>query len=80
MTKLSEDSEVTLSLTKAEALVLFELLSRFSDTDKLSIEHEAENQALWNLCCLLESALVEPFCDNYEELLHDARESLLPHE
>jgi hypothetical protein len=37
-----------------EALVLFEFLSRFSDTDELRVEDQAEQRALSNLCCLLE--------------------------
>ena len=68
--------EIQISLTKDEALVLFELLSRFSDSDKLEIEHQAEERALWNLNCSLESVLVEPLKENYFELLQAARERL----
>lgn len=63
-------------LTPDEALVLSSFLSRFSDTDKLNIEHEGEAQALWNLCCLLEKELVEPFKPEYQEILNAARECL----
>ena len=68
--------EVKISLTHDEALVLFEMMSRFSDTNKLSIEHQSEERALWNLCCLLEKIMVEPFMENYKELLKGARERL----
>ena len=78
MPKSIEESEVAITLTKTEALVLFELLLRFSETDKLTIEHEAEKQVLWNVSCLLELSLVEPFSENYEELLQTARASLSP--
>jgi hypothetical protein len=61
--------DIQISLTKDEALVLFEMISRFSDTDKLSIEHQSEERALWNLNCSLESVLVEPLDDKYLELL-----------
>lgn len=70
------NNEVTLSFTSDEALVIFEMMSRFSDTDKLTIEHQSEERALWNLCCLLESELVEPLMENYNELLQEARERL----
>ena len=47
-------SEVTIRLTVAEAVVLDELLRRYSETDRLAVEDRAEQQALWNLQCLLE--------------------------
>ena len=78
MEKTTEKPEVAITLTKAEALVLFDLLSRFSETGKMDFNHKAENQVLWNMCCILETALTEPFSGNYEELLQNARESLLP--
>ena len=71
------EKHLQISLTNDEALVLFELLSRFSDSDKLTIEHQSEERALWNLNCLLEKELVEPFKSNYDELLQAARENLL---
>jgi len=65
-----------LQVSADEALVLFDFLSRFSDTDKLTVEHPSEEQALWNLCCILETELVEPFKPNYLELLQKARSAL----
>jgi hypothetical protein len=67
---------VTVELTGDEALILFEFLSRFSDTDTLSLEDQAEARALWNLLCLLQKQLVEPFRANYQELLRQARDRL----
>lgn len=66
------EENIKIFLTKDEALVLFELLSQFSDSDKLVIEHQSEKRALWNLNCLLEQL----FKDNYLELLYAARERL----
>ena len=43
-------------LTQAEAVVLDGLLRRFSTTDQLNIEDQAEQQVLWNLQCLFERA------------------------
>jgi len=37
-----------------------ELLSRYSDSESLVIEDQAEQRALWNLLCVLERQLVEP--------------------
>jgi len=70
-------NEVTLELTKAEALVLIAFLLRFRDKDKLRIEHEAESQILWDVCALLEhhlgSALLDPA---WSRLLDDARKTV----
>jgi hypothetical protein len=68
--------EVDIKLTKDEALVLFEFLSRFSDEDRLSIKDQAEQRALWNLTCLFEKALVEPFSENWPEIISSARKRL----
>ena len=67
------DEKVAIKLTKSEALVLFEFLSRFSNHDKLEIQDQAEERVLWNMCCDLEKALVEPFRPDYGELLQKAR-------
>ena len=73
-----QSPEYVLSLTNAEALVLFEFVSRFSNTDVLEIQDRAEAQALWNVCCLLEKQLVEPFDPNYDALLQAARDEIRP--
>lgn len=65
--------KVKLELTPNEALVLFEYLSRFSDTDDPTIHDQSERRVLWDLCCQLESTLVEPFRADYRELLDAAR-------
>lgn len=68
-----DDARLGIALSKAEALVLFELLSRFEQEEKLTIADAAEERVLWNICGILESALVEPFEPNYRELLERAR-------
>jgi|APFre7841882724_1041349.scaffolds.fasta_scaffold454998_1 hypothetical protein len=67
---------IKIELNSDEGLVLFEYLSRFSDTGKLEFEDKAEQIALWNLTCLLEKALLEPFKPNYDQLLQEARDRL----
>jgi hypothetical protein len=49
------DRDVVIRLTHDEALVLFELLHRWEDQDRVTQpEHHADYVALWNLSCLLE--------------------------
>ena len=69
---------VTLELTSAEALVLFELLSRWEETDAPSVPlmDHAEWEVLWRINGRLESALAEPFRPDYLDLLERARDSL----
>ena len=72
---MSQES-LSINLMKDEALVLFEFLSRFSETDKLSIEHQSEERALWNLAYIFEKELSEPFDKKYGDILSQARERL----
>jgi hypothetical protein len=68
--------DVQITITADEAIVLFEILQRFSNTDKLVIEDQAEERALWNLCCVFEKNLLAPFDKEYSELLQEARDRL----
>ena len=68
--------DVSIGLTKDEALVLFEFLSRFSSQDVLEIQDQAEERALWNLACSLEKVLAEPFSGRWMEIISAARERL----
>ncbi len=68
--------DINITLTNDEALVLFEMLSRFTDSNILTIVHQAEERALWNLNCLIEETLVDIVKPNYIELLQAARSRL----
>ncbi|MCC9603380.1 hypothetical protein LOC67_22755 [Stieleria sp. JC731] len=68
--------DITITLTEDEALVLFDFLARFTDTDLLGTEDQAEQRALWNLNCLLERQLIPVVDPNYRNLLISARNSL----
>ena len=70
------EKQVEIRLTSDEALVLLELVTRFTNDDTLTIEHGGERAALWNLCAALERVLVEPFQSNYQQLLSAARSRL----
>ena len=67
---------VAIHLTKAEALILFDMLVDFRDESSVQVKDQADRVALWNLCCLLEKSLVEVFAPDYKELLVRAREEL----
>lgn len=54
-------SDVEISLTADEGLVLFECLSRFSDSGALKIVDQAEERALWNVCARFQKVLLPPF-------------------
>lgn len=71
------ENDVTLRLTADEALVLFEWLHRCEDQGVIvQPEHDGERTALFNLSALLERELVEPFQQNYGELVDRARARL----
>jgi hypothetical protein len=73
---MASDERITIQLSKQEALVLFELLPRWGETNALSapLEHRAEQRVLWNILGRLESILAEPFMPNYSDQLNMARE------
>ena len=72
---MSKD-KVKIELSPSEALVLFEFASRFSHDGKLEIMDQSEERVLWDVCALLESALVEPYLENYHDALAKAREEV----
>ena len=72
---MSEEA-VTIKLSRAEALVLFELLSRFNEEEGFQIKDSAEVKVLWDMQCFLEKTLSEPLQDDYAELLTTAREQV----
>ncbi|MET8518480.1 hypothetical protein [Nocardioides sp. NPDC004968] len=75
------DTDVTITLTNDEALVLFELLHRWEDQERVgSPQNEAELVALWNLSGLLERELRAPFDPRYADLLAEATARLTPSE
>ncbi len=76
---------ITIGLDADEALVLFELLSRWSDDagrgdtpSAACFESPAECAVLNTLCCLLERRLAAPFSADYSAMLAAARERFQP--
>jgi hypothetical protein len=76
MSKYNDTSKVQISLGTDEALVLFEFLSRFEESNELKIVDQAEQRALSNLLGSLEKQLVPPFQEDYEEQIRQARNRL----
>ncbi len=68
--------EIQINLSKDEAIILFEFLSRFSNEEVLEIVDQSEARVLWNILCDLEKDLVEPFSEKYAEILEKARENI----
>jgi hypothetical protein len=68
--------KVTITLSRDEALVLFEFLSRFTEQQQLDIRDQAEQRVLWDIQADLESALPEPLAHDYDQLVQKARESI----
>ena len=74
------EDQVVIRLSKAEALILFDCLSRLEKSASLPCEDPAEKRVLWDMQAQLESILVEPFQPNYKELVAEARQTILAKE
>lgn len=72
-TESGSNDIVSVRLPRNHALVLFDFLSRYSDTDRLEIVDQAEQRALWDLGADLETVLAEPLRDDYQRVLEEAR-------
>ena len=72
------EQNVTVSLTRAEAIVFVTILMRFRDEDRFAVEHEAEQQLLWDLCCVVENQVGrELLSPEWNNLLDQARLAVL---
>jgi len=73
------DEQIKIQLSSAEALVLFEFVSRFTNHGQLEIADQAEERVLWDVCSSLESQLAAPLDSNYQALLSNARSKVRDH-
>ena len=64
-----------IELTNEQALVLSDWLHRNSRKESL-FEDIAEQYVFWDMECQLEKELVEPFMENYNEILASARDTV----
>jgi hypothetical protein len=67
------EDRIRIELSTDEALVLFEFLHRYGDSDTLEVVDQAEQRVLWDVLALLEKTLVAPFDPDYNRLLAEAR-------
>lgn len=69
-----KDDRVKLELSRSQAIVLFEWLSRSEEVRQVS--DPAEQRVLWLVEGQLEMALVEPLRPDYLELVEAARRAV----
>ncbi|WP_144445744.1 hypothetical protein [Inquilinus limosus] len=72
-----EQKDITITLSPAEALVLFEWLARTDAAQSLPTEHPAETRALWRLEGKLQKQIGVLFSNEYGNALEEARSELL---
>lgn len=69
-------SDFEIRLTGDEAVVLFEYLSRSSESKSFSVNDKSELFVLEHILCSLESVLGEPFVGDYSENLKLAQKRI----
>jgi len=68
---------INIELSKDEAIVFYEFLGRFNNIENNSIfEDQSEQGVLWDMECILEKKLSEPFRKDYSEIVKVARENV----
>jgi len=72
----SMNDNVTLTIPRVEALILFELLIDFYREAEIPVRDNAERLALVRLGGALERVLVEPFREDYKQIMAEARQRL----
>lgn len=70
-----ESNDYIIKFNNNEVLVFFEWLDKFVENNE--IIDEAEQKILYDLECLLESTLEESFMENYKDLIHIAKKSII---
>jgi hypothetical protein len=64
---------VTLTLSRDEAIVFYEWLTRFNSSEEHRFEDQSEQRVMWDLEASLESTLAEPLRPDYIQVLADSR-------
>lgn len=70
------DKPIEIRLTQDEALVLCEFFARFQQTARLRLVNNAEFIALSRISAQIDRVVVQPFEQDYAELLEAARQRL----
>ncbi len=76
-----DQDDVTITLSRAEAVVLFDMLGReIEDRNAAALRaasgHDAEIWALNNLFCVLQATLWEPYSGKFAAIADAARDTL----
>ncbi|NNJ25414.1 hypothetical protein [Alienimonas chondri] len=64
---------MNISLSDAQALVLFEWLTEQEEKGNFSFDHEAERAVVWEIQAQFKNTLPELFRSDYKALLEEAR-------
>jgi hypothetical protein len=71
-----QEDNITITLDRKEALLLFDFLSRFNErTNTQDYEYKSDQTVLWNFEAILEAHLSEVFQPNYIEIIDKARKA-----
>lgn len=70
-----ENSEISITLSNEEALVLLDWITRFNE-DENTFQDQAEERVLFDLESVLEEKVSETFSDDYSAVLQRAREKV----
>ncbi len=74
---MTDPLKINLTITKDEALVLFEFLARLNQTKRSNIfDDQSEQKILWIIEGQLEKQLVEPFRPDYKDIIKEARNKI----
>jgi hypothetical protein len=81
-TAVAAPDDITVTLDRSVALVLFDFLSRTTDEEdgeplNEALQHKAELPALWATLAALESVLPEPFAADYRARLKAAQQNVI---
>lgn len=76
MEAMQKGDEVILALTKKEAIILLEWLSRFNEKELDLFQDQAEKKVSWNMEASLEQVISETFDSNYTKILSEAWEKI----
>jgi len=72
-----KSNKVNIEITKDEALVLFEFLSRLNEKEQIDLfDDQAEQKVLWIIEGILQKELVEPLKPDYKEIIQQARDRI----
>src|ERR1700679_2517683 len=73
---INTSDPITISMSKNEAIVLFEILSRSTELRSSIVQDKSEKAVFDQLCAGLESMLGGPFQSDFKETLKRAKEDI----